>query len=170
MTPNTKAAAAEAKAAAARARALRPWYRKKRYQALSIAGGFFTLLMLVGGGHKNDAPPAGSGVPASASTPATPKPAPTPTVIAADLACFAATQAVPASLKAPSTAKFTDCRAGGKDWGAIESVNDSGQHVWIVQGVIDSQNSFGAMLRSTWQATVTSLGDGKTRVVVDWVR
>jgi hypothetical protein len=45
-------------------------------------------------------------------------------------------------LKSPSTAKFVDVRA-------YELSNQ--KDVWAVNGYVDSQNSFGAMIRSQWE-------------------
>lgn len=50
-------------------------------------------------------------------------------------------------LKAPSTADF--CRA---------EVTDLGNNQYRVVSCVDSQNSFGAMLRSNWSANVTLIG------------
>lgn len=54
-------------------------------------------------------------------------------------------------LKAPSTAEFTTDASGG---GA-----------WTVTGTVDSENSFGAMLRSNFQCTVKITGDTATTTV-----
>lgn len=50
-------------------------------------------------------------------------------------------------LKSPSTAKF--CRP---------NVEDLGEGRYIVNSCVDSQNSFGAMIRSNWQVTLTYAG------------
>jgi len=55
-------------------------------------------------------------------------------------------------LKAPSTAKFDNEEA-------------SGSGTWTVTGTVDSQNSFGAMLRADFRCTVIVDGDSiRTRV------
>lgn len=56
-------------------------------------------------------------------------------------------QFVPARLKAPATAKFSGV-----------SVSGSGG-TYAVTGSVDSQNSFGALIRSTFSCTVHSSGD-----------
>jgi ribosomal protein L40E len=50
-------------------------------------------------------------------------------------------------LKSPSTAKF--CH---------ETVTDLGENRWRVSSCVDSQNSYGAMIRSDWETTLSYLG------------
>jgi hypothetical protein len=50
-------------------------------------------------------------------------------------------------LKAPSTAKF--CR---------ETVTELGDNRFRVSSCVDSENSYGAMLRSNWETTLAYLG------------
>ncbi len=52
-------------------------------------------------------------------------------------------------LKSPSTAKFTDVQA-------YELSNE--KDVWAVNGYVDSENSFGASLRSTWEVQLDYSG------------
>lgn len=52
-------------------------------------------------------------------------------------------------LKAPSTAKF--CRG---------SSTDLGDNRWRVVSCVDSQNSYGAMIRSDWEAVMVYTGGG----------
>ena len=54
-------------------------------------------------------------------------------------------------LKAPSTAKFVDVNAY-----ELSNLKD----VWAVNGYVDSQNSFGAMIRSQWEVQL-DYRDGK---------
>ncbi len=54
-------------------------------------------------------------------------------------------------LKAPSTAKFEDVKA-------YELLNQ--KDIWAVNGYVDSQNSFGAMIRSLWEVQL-DYTDGK---------
>jgi hypothetical protein len=54
-------------------------------------------------------------------------------------------------LKAPSTAKFVDVEA-------YELSNE--KDVWAINGYVDSQNSFGAMIRSQWEVQL-DYSDGK---------
>lgn len=55
------------------------------------------------------------------------------------------------TLKAPSTAKFVDVKA---------YENSNIKDVWIINGYVDSQNSYGAMLRSIWEVQL-DYRDGK---------
>lgn len=55
------------------------------------------------------------------------------------------------TLKAPSTAKFVDVQA-------YELSNE--KDVWAVNGYVDSQNSFGAMIRNQWEVQL-DYRDGK---------
>ena len=55
------------------------------------------------------------------------------------------------TLKAPSTAKFVDVQAY-----ELSNLKD----VWAVNGYVDSQNSFGAMIRSQWEVQL-DYRDGK---------
>lgn len=54
-------------------------------------------------------------------------------------------------LKAPATAQFDSSASGGGPW--------------IVVGAVDSENSFGALVRSTYQCTVTISGESATTTV-----
>lgn len=58
-------------------------------------------------------------------------------------------------LKAPDTAKFDS--------------SATGSGTWTVTGTVDSENGFGAMLRSTYQCTVVVNGD-KLTTTVDYLR
>lgn len=54
-------------------------------------------------------------------------------------------------LKAPATAEFdSEAKGGGP---------------WQVTGTVDSENGFGAMIRSTYQCTVTINGDRATTTI-----
>lgn len=68
--------------------------------------------------------------------------APAPEVTA-DEAYFYAQQAVKEKLKAPSTAKFATPRID-----AEARIMAYGYRQWLCSGWVDSQNSFGAMLRT----------------------
>ncbi len=59
-------------------------------------------------------------------------------------------------LKSPSTAKFVDVMA-------YELSNE--KDVWAVNGYVDSQNSFGAMIRSQWEVQL-DYRDGKDGTVI----
>lgn len=58
-------------------------------------------------------------------------------------ACNAAQEAVKVKLKSPASAKFSRC-------GEYEIRSDASRNKVSVEGRVDSQNSFGAMLRSEW--------------------
>ena len=62
-------------------------------------------------------------------------------------ACITAHEFVEQTLKAPSTAKFPACHSSDVK---IKQQEPLGRDVWTVTGYVDSQNSFGAMLRSTY--------------------
>jgi len=75
-----------------------------------------------------------------------------PTAFEAELQCQ---EWVRAKLKAPSTAKFSETSSRG------------GPVSWTVQGYVDAENSFGAMLRSSWTCSIRIDGDmwrGSTQV------
>lgn len=57
-------------------------------------------------------------------------------------------------LKSPSTAKF-DSKA-------------TGSGTWTVNGTVDSENSFGAVVRSSYQCTVVISGESAT-TTVNWL-
>ena len=70
-------------------------------------------------------------------------------------ACYAARVAVERQLKAPATAKFANCQTGEV------SVNLHAKDGLIhVNGYVDSQNGFGAMLRSNYRVRMTEF-DGQ---------
>ena len=60
-------------------------------------------------------------------------------------------------LKAPSTAEFNS------------NASTSGSRVWTVTGTVDAENSFGAMVRSSYGCTVT-IGDGDANTTVDYFK
>lgn len=62
------------------------------------------------------------------------------------------------SLKAPTTAKFQD----EYDFGVAPAKDKKGKElkdVWDVSGYVDSQNSFGAMLRKKWYVQLVKMDD-----------
>lgn len=59
-------------------------------------------------------------------------------------------------LKAPASAHFS---------GVTASRSDSG--LWTVTGSVDSQNSFGAELRSSWHCLARHVGEVTSRVEVE---
>ncbi len=69
--------------------------------------------------------------------------------IAAEVMCE---EFVKDKLKAPSTAEFTD-----------QDATSTGQQRWDVTGAVDSQNGFGAMIRSTYRCDIRYLGDDQWR-------
>lgn len=62
-----------------------------------------------------------------------------------------AEEVIKKTLKSPSTAKFVDVKAY-----ELSNLKD----VWAVNGYVDSQNSYGAMLRSMWEVQL-DYRDGK---------
>lgn len=66
-------------------------------------------------------------------------------------------------LKAPTTAKFPYTNAAGV------SITPLGDCRFAVVSYVDSQNGFGAMIRSRFSATMTSTPDGKTWRAADLV-
>lgn len=70
-----------------------------------------------------------------------------------------AKQFVEQRLKAPSTAKWQDSADV-----AVAKVAGS-KNKWLVQGYVDSQNSYGAMLRMQYWATMNKKTDGSWSLV-----
>lgn len=154
---------------------------------LYTGGAIFAMLFVLGlfvpdppAREEVQAPPPTS-TPTSAATkaPSTPTPAPstaTPVarVLTAQEACHAAQRLVSAQLRAPSTAKFLGNCGSGRDLTITRGETPDGLTAWTVSGQVDSQNAFGAMIRSTYQATVTDLGPVPGGYVtggqVDWIR
>ena len=66
--------------------------------------------------------------------------------------------AVKTLLKAPATAEFDN-------WQRQKNADGT----YKVTGTVDSQNSFGAMLRSQFGCTVRDKGDGRTGTMVDYL-
>lgn len=60
-----------------------------------------------------------------------------------------AERAITQRLKAPSTADFS-----GYSDTQVGPLKDGGPNKWIVKGYVDSQNSFGAMLRNNYQVII----------------
>ncbi|WP_051973796.1 hypothetical protein [Cryobacterium sp. MLB-32] len=67
-------------------------------------------------------------------------------------AIYACEEAVAQNLKSPASADFNSSAAGGNPW--------------VVQGVVDSENSFGARLRSTFECSVTFRNGASQTTVV----
>jgi hypothetical protein len=67
-------------------------------------------------------------------------------------------EAVSGRLKAPATAQFNS------------QESESSPGVWTVVGTVDSENSFGALLRSEFQCTLTLTSDTKANLTVDYLR
>lgn len=74
----------------------------------------------------------------------------------AQVACESAVKNM---LKAPATASFSSWK---------RKQNNDG--TFSVSGEVDSQNGFGAVLRSRFSCTVRDKGDGTTGTVVDYIR
>lgn len=73
-------------------------------------------------------------------------------------AYIAAREICKRALKAPSTAKFSTGAIGSTD--DLDSVAEQSGDSWHASGVVDSQNSFGAMIRSPWSAWVKRVPSG----------
>lgn len=74
-------------------------------------------------------------------------------------ACLEAQDAVRIFLKSPKTAEFPGCVFSASEY---EIRTDAERRVWFVKGYVDSQNSFGAMLRKRWIVKLErSAQDGK---------
>jgi hypothetical protein len=71
-------------------------------------------------------------------------------------ACLRAQSAVRAYLKAPSTAKFPGCVFGANEY---EIRADAARETFYVLGHVDSQNDFGAMLRSQFVVKMQRAND-----------
>ncbi len=67
----------------------------------------------------------------------------------------ATTRIVSGRLKAPASAKFPSL-------GGVVSIVDLGTDRFQITGYVDSQNSFGAMIRTRWVARVSVLGESVT--------
>ncbi len=65
-------------------------------------------------------------------------------------------QAVVSVLKAPATAKFPVINDFDKDSYSVSKYKDG---PYLVKGYVDSQNSFGAMLRNNWAVTLEFDGE-----------
>jgi hypothetical protein len=72
-------------------------------------------------------------------------------------ACTMATQFVKDRLKAPSTARFQAC--------SDAQIEYDGDHTFSVVSYVDSENSFGAMLRTTYLVRVRSLPDSQWKLL-----
>lgn len=64
-------------------------------------------------------------------------------------------QFITQKLKAPGTAKFNDMNEG-----LITQVNDS---TFVIRGTVDSENSFGALLRANYACKISYTFDNKVR-------
>ncbi|MGM9428014.1 hypothetical protein [Hydrogenophaga sp. MI9] len=101
------------------------------------------------------------------------------TAIAAALACLTAhadddhlnakaicQKFVAKQLKAPATAKFEPVSSV-----AAQPAKDGPANTWESVGYVDSQNAFGAMLRSTYFCTVRKTGPDKWRLIeLSWLK
>lgn len=76
---------------------------------------------------------------------------PAPEDVAADAKRACTEQFIPTRLKAPATAKFTDVE--------ISSDTSSVGETYTVTGSVDSQNGFGALIRSKFTCIVHANGD-----------
>lgn len=112
------------------------WNSGKKMLVVIVA-----LLFLIGIFNMN------SVTPSSTSTSSTPEPVSTPSPEQARkdreiMSLVFAKETIKKVLKSPSTAEFVDVKAY-----ELSNLKD----VWAVNGYVDSQNSFGAMIRSQWE-------------------
>lgn len=70
-------------------------------------------------------------------------------------ACLVAQKMVTNRLKSPTTAEFSSCYSYDHD----KAVPIGG--TVLITGTVDSENGFGAKVRSSWSATMTHRGDGE---------
>jgi len=67
------------------------------------------------------------------------------------------TKLIEGKLKSPSTAKFQEFDE--------KLVKDLGGNQYKVSGYVDSENGFGANIRSNWHCTVTIEGEGEDKTI-----
>lgn len=85
-----------------------------------------------------------------------PKPEPTANTPDMDFDAYVVAEGrVKDKLKSPSTAEFPNSKTANIQRGA--------DNIWIVSSYVDSQNSFGAMLRSNWVIRLQFTGDDPER-------
>ena len=65
-----------------------------------------------------------------------------------------AKKAITPLLKCPSSAKWPWESVVYSEVGAVKDKDGTNARVWAVEGVVDSQNSFGAMIRNKWRVFV----------------
>ncbi len=121
---------------------IRPWYKKKRW----IIGGGLVILMIIGAAA-GDSSSSGGGSSSSSSD----------QKYAAFEMCK---DFVKDRLKAPSTATF---RNFFQDDGEV-SVSGYGDGPYTVMSTVDSQNGFGAKIRSSFSCTVTNTSGDNWRL------
>ena len=105
------------------------------------------LLFFIGIFNMNSSAPSSSSTNTSVSTPS-------PEQTTSDrkvMSIVFAEDVIKKTLKAPSTAKFVDVQAY-----ELSNLKD----VWAVNGYVDSQNSYGAMIRNQWEVQL-DYRDGK---------
>lgn len=81
-------------------------------------------------------------------------------------ACAQAQRAVKSQLKAPASAKFPGCAMGAHEY---KITTNEARDKFAVRGHVDSQNSFGAMIRSEF-GVILDYSDGNwtaTRVAIE---
>ena len=119
------------------------WTKNKKAVAGLIILGIFTWVIILSN--------LGSTSSNSVSTPA-----PQPSVSDRKYQSIAfAEHVIEGILKSPSTAKFVDVQAY-----ELSNLKD----VWAINGYVDSQNSYGAMLRNQWEVQL-DYRDGKGGIV-----
>lgn len=84
-------------------------------------------------------------------------PAADPAVVEAGVAETACRGKLLDSLKAPSTATITLTKSD-----QVGGTQPNGARAWVLSGTVDSENSFGAMLRDTWECQAVVNGGKAT--------
>ncbi|WP_275792673.1 DUF2510 domain-containing protein [Prescottella equi] len=126
--------------------------------AIAIVG----ALVLQGGDSEESSESVATSTPVAATTAAAPVSSPPKTLspsrnsLNAGIAEVACEKAIKERLKSPASADFPDNNTRKKADGAFE-----------VRGVVDSENGFGATMRSYFGCTVSPVGTDQHRVVVD---
>lgn len=70
------------------------------------------------------------------------------------------------SLKSPSTAKFPDSAFQAEEYKKTLVKDGSDNQIWYIQSYVDSQNSFGAMVRAYWAVKIQMYED-ETYTILD---
>ena len=78
------------------------------------------------------------------------------------MACIMAENYVTPNLKSPGSAEFQGCQK--QKYGGATVIYD-GDGLYFVHGYVDSQNSFGAMLRTTYFVELKDMGNSQWTLI-----